>query len=92
MIYYFKRLKINLKQIQNEYILNHPEAVKTVKSKAQLTFRQIAGIRESAFSISNLFSISEGEQIVRAGFARWPDVIAGELELLKRSLVIFLSE
>ncbi|GEM66327.1 hypothetical protein SF1_43090 [Sphingobacterium faecium NBRC 15299] len=78
---------MNLKQIQQEYILNHPEAVKTVKSKAQLTFRQIAGIRESAFSISNLFSINEGEQIIRDGFARWPDVIAGELELLKSRLV-----
>lgn len=78
---------MNLKQIQQEYILNHPEAVKTVKSKAQITFRQIAGIIESAFSISNLFSISEGGQILRAGFARWPDVVAGELELLKRRLV-----
>lgn len=78
---------MNLKQIQQEYILNHPEAAKTVKSKAQLTFRQIAGIRESAFSISNLFSINEGEQIIRDGFARWPDVIAGELELLKSRLV-----
>ena len=78
---------MNLKQIQQEYILNHPEAVKTVKSKAQLTFRQIAGIRETAFSISNLFSINEGEQIIRDGFARWPDVIAGELELLKSRLV-----
>ncbi|MEN5197511.1 hypothetical protein [Sphingobacterium faecium] len=39
------------------------------------------------FSISNLFSISKGEQIIREGFARWPDVIAEELELLKRRLV-----
>ncbi|MNL10083.1 hypothetical protein D3C87_1308730 [compost metagenome] len=83
---------MNLKQIQQEYILNYPEAAKIVKCKAQLTFRQIAGIRESAFSISNLFSINESKQIVRTNFARWPDVIAGELELLKRSLVIFLSE
>ncbi|MEN5436742.1 hypothetical protein ABE545_24140 [Sphingobacterium faecium] len=78
---------MNLKQIQQEYILNHPEAVKIAKSRAQLTFRQIAGIRESAFSISQLFTIADGEDIIRQGFARWPDVIAGELELLKRRLV-----
>ncbi|MEN5058730.1 hypothetical protein [Sphingobacterium kitahiroshimense] len=78
---------MNLKQIQQEYILNHPEAVKIAKSRAQLTFRQIAGIRESAFSISHLFTIADGEDIIRQGFARWPDVIAGELELLKRRLV-----
>ncbi|MEN5234276.1 hypothetical protein [Sphingobacterium faecium] len=83
---------MDLKQIQQEYILNHPKAAKTTKSKAQLTFRQIAGIRESAFSISNLFSINERKQIIIEGFARWPDVIAGEMELLKRSLVIFLSD
>jgi hypothetical protein len=78
---------MNLKQIQQEYILNHPRAVRTGKSRTQLTFRQIAGIRESAFSISQLFTIVDGEEIIRAGFARWPDVIAGELELLKRRLV-----
>ena len=78
---------MNLNQIQQEYILNHPTAVKTAKSRSQLTFRQIAGIRESAFSISNLFTLSEGEQIIREGFDRWPDMIAGELELLKRRLV-----
>lgn len=83
----FKRLEMNLKQIQQEYISKHPTAAKTAKSRAQLTFRQIAGIRESAFSISNLFTISEGEQIIREGFARWPDVIAGELELLKKRMV-----
>ncbi|MEN5088571.1 hypothetical protein ABE426_19060 [Sphingobacterium faecium] len=78
---------MNLKQIQQEYILNHPTAVKTGKSRSQLTFRQIAGIRESAFSISQLFTIADGEEIINAGFARWPDVIAGELELLKSRLV-----
>jgi hypothetical protein len=78
---------MNLKQIQQEYILNHPGAVKTAKSRSQLTFRQIAGIRESAFSISQLFTIADGEEIIRAGFARRPDVIAGELELLKKRLV-----
>lgn len=78
---------MNLKQIQQEYILNHPVAVRTGKSRSQLTFRQIAGIRESAFSISNLLNIKEGEQIIREGFARWPDMIAEELELLKRRLV-----
>jgi len=78
---------MNLKQIHQEYILNHPTAVKTAKSRSQLTFRQIAGIRESAFSISQLFTIADGEEIIRQGFARWPDVIAGELELLKRRLV-----
>ncbi|MCW2259212.1 MULTISPECIES: hypothetical protein [Sphingobacterium] len=77
---------MNLKQIQQEYILNHPEAVKIAKSRAQLTFRQIAGIRESAFSISQLFTIADGEDIIRQGFARWPDVIAVELELLKKRL------
>ena len=78
---------MNLKQIHQEYILNHPTAVRTGKSRSQLTFRQIAGIRESAFSISNLLNIKEGEQIIKQGFARWPDIIAGELELLKRRLV-----
>lgn len=78
---------MNLKQIHQEYILNHPEAVKTAKSRSELTFRQIAGIRESAFSISQLFTIADGEEIIREGFARWPDMIAEELELLKRRLV-----
>nr|WP_315402740.1 hypothetical protein [uncultured Sphingobacterium sp.] len=78
---------MNLKQIHQEYILNHPTAVKTGKNRSQLTFRQIAGIRESAFSISNLLNIKEGEQIIRVGFARWPGMIAEELELLKRRLV-----
>ncbi|MEJ5146403.1 hypothetical protein [Sphingobacterium sp. MYb388] len=63
---------------------HYPEAVKSAKSRAQLTFRQIAGIRESAFSISQLFTIANGEEIIREGFARWQDLIAGELELLKR--------
>jgi hypothetical protein len=72
---------MNLKQIHQDYIHNHPEAVKTGKSRSQLTFRQIAGIRESAFSISQLFTIADGEEIIRQGFARWPDIIAGELEL-----------
>ncbi|MEN5195803.1 MULTISPECIES: hypothetical protein [Sphingobacterium] len=44
-------------------------------------------IRESAFSISRLFTVVDGEEIVRAGFARWPDMIVGELELLKNRLV-----
>ncbi|UXD70856.1 hypothetical protein MUK51_06075 [Sphingobacterium faecium] len=78
---------MNLKQIHQEYILNHPTAVKTGKSRSQLTFRQIAGIRESAFSISQLFTIADGEEIIRQGFARWPDIIAGELELLKKRMV-----
>ncbi|MBB2950660.1 hypothetical protein [Sphingobacterium sp. JUb56] len=78
---------MNLKQIHHEYILNHPESVKITKSRTQLTFRQIAGIRESAFSTSQLFTIADGEEIIREGIARWPDVIAGELELLKRRLV-----
>jgi len=78
---------MNLKQIHQEDILNHPEAVKTAKSRAQLTFRQIAGIRESAFSISQLFTIADGEEIIRQGFARWPDMIAGKLEVLKKRLV-----
>jgi len=78
---------MNLKQIHQEYILNHPTAVRTSKSRSQLTFRQIAGIRESAFSISQLFTIADGEDIIRQGFARWPDVIAGELELLKKRMV-----
>ncbi|WP_447768209.1 hypothetical protein [Sphingobacterium faecium] len=66
---------------------HYPEAVKSAKSRAQLTFRQIAEIRESAFSISQLFTIADGEEIIREGFARWQDLIAGELELLKRRLV-----
>ncbi|WP_400263102.1 hypothetical protein ACFX5U_08545 [Sphingobacterium sp. SG20118] len=78
---------MNLKQIHQEYILKHPTAVKTSKSRAQLTFRQIAGIRESAFSISKLFTLEEGEYIIRQGFVRWPDMIAGELALLKRRMV-----
>lgn len=78
---------MNLKQIHKEYILSHPTAAKIVKSRTQLTFRQIAGIRESAFSISQLFTITEGEEIIREGFARWPDMIVGELELLKKRLV-----
>jgi len=78
---------MNLKQIHQEYILNHPTAVRTGKSRSQLTFRQIAGIRESAFSSSQLFTIADGEEIIRAGFARWPDMIAGELDLLNRRLV-----
>jgi len=78
---------MNLKQIHQEYILNHPEAVKTAKSRSELTYRQIAGIRESAFSISQLFTLADGEEIIREGFARWPDMIAGELELLKKRLV-----
>ena len=77
---------MNLKQIQQEYVLNHPGAVKTARIRVHLTFRQIAGIRESAFSISQLFTIGDGEEIIRQGFTRWPDVIAGELELLKRRL------
>jgi hypothetical protein len=56
-------------------IINLPSAVKTAKSRSQLTFRQIAGIRESAFSISLLFTITDGEEIIRQGFARWPDII-----------------
>ncbi|CDS91592.1 hypothetical protein SF1_38790 [Sphingobacterium faecium NBRC 15299] len=79
---------MNLKQIHQEYILNHPTVVKTAKSRAQLTFRQIAGIRESAFSISQLFTIVDGEEIIRQGFARWPDVIVGELALFKRRFVV----
>jgi len=78
---------MNLKKIQQEYILNHPRAVRTGKSRSHLTFRQIAGIRESAFSISQLFTIADGEEIIRQGFARWPDVIAVELELLKKRMV-----
>jgi len=35
-----------------------------------LTFREIAGIRESAFSISQLFIVANGEEIIRARFAR----------------------
>jgi len=50
---------MNIKQIQQEYILNHPTAVRTGKSRAMLTFRQIAGIRESVFSISQLFTKSD---------------------------------
>ena len=61
--------------------------MKTGKSRSQLTFRQIAGIRESAFSISQLFTIADGEEIIRQGFARWPDVIVGELKLLKKRMV-----
>ncbi|TCR03466.1 hypothetical protein EDF67_112125 [Sphingobacterium sp. JUb78] len=68
-------------------IINLPSAVKTGKSRSQLTFRQIAGIRESAFSISQLFTIADGEEIIRQGFARWPDVIVGELKLLKKRMV-----
>lgn len=42
LIYYFKRLQINLKPIQNEYMLNHPdEAAKTPKSIAQLTLGRL---------------------------------------------------
>lgn len=79
---------MNLKQIQQEYIREHPAALKTApKVKAHITFRQIAGIRESAFSISQLFTIDDGEQIIRQGFARWPDMIVGELELLKKRMV-----
>ena len=78
---------MNLKQIHQEYILNHLAAVRTGKSRSQLTFRQFAGIRESAFSISQLFTIADGEEIIRAGFARWPDMIRGELELLKKRMV-----
>ncbi|WP_400263270.1 hypothetical protein ACFX5U_09530 [Sphingobacterium sp. SG20118] len=78
---------MNLKQIHQEYILKHPTAVKAGKSRAQLSFRQIAGIRESAFSISQLFTIADGEHIIKQGFARWPDMIAGELALLKKRLV-----
>ncbi|SJN52664.1 hypothetical protein FM120_36865 [Sphingobacterium faecium PCAi_F2.5] len=68
---------MNLKQIQQEYILNHPTAVRTGKSRSHLTFRQIAGIREYAFSHSQLFTIADGEDIIRQSFARWLDVIAG---------------
>ncbi|MBB2951151.1 hypothetical protein [Sphingobacterium sp. JUb56] len=78
---------MNLKQIHQEYAINHPTSVKTGKSRSQLTFRQVAGIRESAFSISQLFTIADGEEIIRAGFARWPDIIGGELEVLKKRLV-----
>jgi hypothetical protein len=78
---------MNSKQIQQKYILNHPTAVKTAKSSSQLTFRQIAGIRVSAFRISQLFTIADGEEIIRTGFARWPDVIAGELVLFKKRMV-----
>jgi hypothetical protein len=78
---------MNLKQIHQDYIINHPTAAKTAKSRSQLTFRQIAGIRESAFSISQLFTIADGEEIIRVGFARWPDMIAGELELLKKRMI-----
>jgi hypothetical protein len=78
---------MNLKKIHQEYAINHPSAIKTAKSISQLTFRQIAGIRESAFSISQLFTIADGEEIIRQGFARWPDIIAGELELLKKRMV-----
>ncbi|MFD2904661.1 hypothetical protein [Sphingobacterium anhuiense] len=78
---------MNLKQIHQEYILNHPAAVKTGKSRAQLTYRQIAGIRESAFTISQLFTIADGEEIINAGFARWPDMIIRELELLKKRMI-----
>jgi hypothetical protein len=78
---------MNLKQIHQEYILNHPTAVRTGKSRSQLTYRQIAGIRESAFTISLLFTIADGEEIIREGFSRRPDIIAGELELLKRRMV-----
>ncbi|MBB2950751.1 hypothetical protein FHR29_001483 [Sphingobacterium sp. JUb56] len=56
--------------MHQEYILNHHEVIKAVKSRSQLTFRQIIGIRESAFSISQLFTITDGEEIIRAGFAR----------------------
>jgi hypothetical protein len=48
---------MNLKQIHQEYILNNPTAVRIGKSRSQLTFRQIASIRESVFSISLLFTI-----------------------------------
>ncbi|MEN5197553.1 hypothetical protein [Sphingobacterium faecium] len=51
---------MNLKQIQQEYILNHPGAIKTSRIRGHLTFRQIADIRESAFSISQLFTIADG--------------------------------
>lgn len=78
---------MNLKQIQQAYILQHPTAAKTVKNRGQLSFRQISGIRESAFSISQLFTIHDGEEIIRQGFARWPDLIAAELDLLKKRLV-----
>ncbi|MGA6121727.1 hypothetical protein [Sphingobacterium anhuiense] len=78
---------MNLKQIHQEYILNHPTAVKTGKSRSQLTFRQIAGIRKSAFNISQLLTIADGEEIIRAAFARCPDMIAGELALLKKTMV-----
>lgn len=63
---------MNLKQIHREYILNHPIVVKTAKSRSQLTFRQISGIRESAFSISQLFTVADGEETMRACFAHWP--------------------
>lgn len=78
---------MNLKQILQEYILNHPGAIKTARTRGHLTFRQIAGIRDSAFSISQLFTIADGEEIIRQGFARWPDIIVGELELLKNRMV-----
>lgn len=55
---------MNLKQIHQEYMLNYPEAVKTSKSRAQLTFRQIADIREYAFSISQLFTIADGKRLL----------------------------
>ncbi|MEN5195767.1 hypothetical protein [Sphingobacterium faecium] len=70
---------MNLKKIHQEYILNHPTAVRTGKSRSQLTFRQIAGIRDSAFSISLLFTIADGEDSIRQGFARWPDMIEEEI-------------
>jgi len=60
---------MNLKQTHQECILNHPEVVKTAKSSSHLTFRQIAGIRESAFSISLLFTKADGKEIIRSGFA-----------------------
>jgi len=51
---------MNLKQIQQEYIFNHPTAVGTGKSRSQLTFRNLADIYELAF-ISPLFTIADGE-------------------------------
>ena len=57
---------MNLKQIHQEYTT----AVKTGKSRAQLSFRQIAGIRESAFNISQLFTLADREHIIKQGFAR----------------------
>ncbi|MCW2259483.1 MULTISPECIES: hypothetical protein [Sphingobacterium] len=50
---------MNLKKIHREYILNHPTAVRTGKSRSQLSFRQIAGIRESGLNIYQSFTISD---------------------------------